>query len=676
MEYKMTVFLFSEGDDIHTGSIGEYNQVDYDAHLSEFSISRNDDGSVTVFHPTIGTDTLIHIDGIWSDADQSWYSIDDAIAQTADAPAAVAAPVAPAAPAAPTVVLFSEGDDIHTGSADAYNQVDYDPSLSEFAISQNDDGSVTVAHATIGTDTLVHIDGIWSDADQSWYSIEDAIAQTPDTLAVAPAPAAPTPAPAPAAPAFEVSDYGVVIGTDADDVIVDTNDVNSLYGGLGDDQLVGQAGAYSQADYDGFAHDYSFTQNADGSVTVTNATFGTDTLTHIDGIWFGEQREWVAIDSLLTSVPAAPVPVAPTAPTPSADFEVSDYGVVIGTDADDVIVDTSDVNSLYGGLGDDTLIGLADEYSQVDYDGFAKDYTFTQNADGSITVTNATFGTDTLTNIDGVWFGGQEEWVAIEYLTGEDAVVADPAPIAPVPVDDAPVDDAPVDDAPVDAPAPAPLGPNTGTLVDGVITGSNDVNDTLVGDAGDNTFFAGRGTDVIQGGEGNDTLNVDGDIIEWTFTRNDDGSVTMTHPTWGENTLVGIEQIFSQRAGETFSIDDAIDSTAGLPAFRLDADNVINGTNGDDFIAADASVTGFYGGTGNDTFLADEDGFVQVNYDGSSSEFNITENDDGSITVDHPIWGVDTLINIDALIFTGVEPGVGGASSGPFEFIATDDLFG
>ena len=667
MEIRVAIFLFSNGDDVHTGIAGDYNQVDYDAHLSEFSISRNDDGSVTVFHPTIGTDTLIHIDGIWSDADQSWYSIEDAIAQTPDAPAVAAA--APA-PAAPRVVLFSEGDDVHTGSADAYNQVDYDPSLSEFAISQNDDGSVTVAHDTIGTDTLIHIDGIWSDADQTWYSIEDAIAQTPDSLVSVAAPSAP--APAPEQTSFEVNDYGVVIGTDADDVLIDTNDVNSLHGGLGDDKLVGQADAYSQADYDGFASDYSFTQNADGSVTVTNATFGTDTLTHIDGIWFNGQREWVSIDSLLTSVPAAPVPVAPTPadPAPQTDFEIDSFGILRGDDADNTLKDTSEIHSLFGGLGDDTLIGLADEYSQVDYDGCAKDYTFTQNADGSVTVTNATFGTDTLTHIDGIWFAGEEKWVAIEDLTGE-AAPANPAPADPDPVDPIPADDpTPVDPDPVDPTA------DTGTLIDGIITGSNDVDDTLVGDAGDNTFFAGRGTDVIIGSEGNDTLNVDGDIFEWTFTQNGDGSVTMTHPTWGENTLVGIEQILSQRSGETFSIADAIASTDGLPAFRLDADNVINGTNGDNFITADASVTGFYGGTGNDTFFAEEDGFVQVNYDGSSSEFNITQNDDGSITVDHPIWGTDTLINIDALIFTGVEPGVGGATAGPFEFISTADLFG
>ena len=200
------------------------------------------------------------------------------------------------------------------------------------------------------------------------------------------------------------------------------------------------------------------------------------------------------------------------------------------------------------------------------------------------------------------------------------------------------------------------------------------MNDTLIGDAGDNEFFSGRGTDVIQGGAGNDTLRVDGDIFEWTFSANADGSVTMTHPTWGENTLVGIEQIFSQRAGELFSIDDAIASTNGLPRFRLDNDNVINGTNGDDAITASADVQGFYGGTGDDVYFGTGN-FEQVNYDGSRSEYTITQNGDGSITVDHPIWGTDTLNDIDALIFTGVEPGVGGEVSGPFEFISTDDLF-
>jgi len=200
------------------------------------------------------------------------------------------------------------------------------------------------------------------------------------------------------------------------------------------------------------------------------------------------------------------------------------------------------------------------------------------------------------------------------------------------------------------------------------------VNDNLLGDDNDNIFFAGRGFDLIRGFGGNDTLRVDGDILEWTFRAESQDRIVMTHPTWGENTLISIENIFSLRSGSPFTIDEAFAETAGLPAFRLDNDNVLNGTPNDDFIVADASIQGFYGGQGDDTFQGTNN-FEQVNYDGARAEFTITQNGDGSINVSHPIWGNDTLINIDALIFTGVEPGVGGARTAEFEFVDVNDLF-
>ena len=542
------------------------------------------------------------------------------------------------------VFLYEVGNDTYRGIAGEYNQLDYDAPLSEFTISRNADGSVTVFHPTLGTDTLVNIDGLWSDADQSWYSIDDAIEQT-DSPHIPSTPTGPS-------SNFDLDEYGVLRGTNSNDVMTDTADITSLYGGKGNDRLTGTAGEYSQAEYDGSASEYTFTQNVNGSVTITHPVWGTDTLKDIDGIWFQGEQTWYAIEDAIALTSDEPTPPPPQ-PIPT-DFEVDDYGVLRGTKANDVMTDTADTNSLYGGQGNDKLIGTAGEYSQAEYDGSSSEYTFTQNANGSVTVTHPVWGTDTLTDIDGFWFQGEQAWYAIEELvTGETNV-------------------------PTDATSPAepnpPTDDNTGIEIDGVITGSNNVNDTLVGDAGDNVFFAGRGTDVILGGNGNDTLRVDGDILEWTFSANADGSITMTHPTWGENTLVGIENILSQRSGQTFTIDDAIASTDGLPRFRLDNDNVINGTNEDDTIQATADVQGFYGGTGNDVYFG-TDNFEQVNYDGSRSEYNITQNNDGSITVDHPIWGTDTLNDIDALIFTGAEPGVGGGVSGPFEFISTDDLF-
>ena len=49
----MAVFLYSLGDDVHQGIKGEYNQVDYDARLSEFSIS------VSYTHLTLPTILLV-----------------------------------------------------------------------------------------------------------------------------------------------------------------------------------------------------------------------------------------------------------------------------------------------------------------------------------------------------------------------------------------------------------------------------------------------------------------------------------------------------------------------------------------------------------------------------------------------------------------------------------------
>ena len=89
----MTVFTDQSGNNTYRGSAADYDQVDYDARLSEYSIFTNANGSVTVSHPTLGTDTLFDINGIWSIADSAWYSIEDAIALTADAPANAPVPV-------------------------------------------------------------------------------------------------------------------------------------------------------------------------------------------------------------------------------------------------------------------------------------------------------------------------------------------------------------------------------------------------------------------------------------------------------------------------------------------------------------------------------------------------------------------------------------------------------
>ena len=417
--------------------------------------------------------------------------------------------------------------------------------------------------------------------------------------------------------------------------------------------IIGSPDTYDQVNYPGNSGDYTFNRNADASVSVTKPGGAVDTLIDIDGFWFLDEQEWYPIGDLIQA------PTGDQTITGGPDYDQVDYP---GDSADYTFTQNSDgsvtvdkpdgttdtlisiegfwfqgeqewypIESLVTQVGQ-TIVGGAG-YDQVDYDGFRSQYIFVENADGTVTVNRPGGLIDTLTSIDGFWFRGEEEWYSIEDIFNGD----------------------------------------TGVIINGVITGSNDVNDNLTGDAGNNTFFSGRGSDLIRGLGGTDTLRVDGDVFEWTYTQNGN-TVTMSHPTWGVNTLIDMERIFSFRASQTFTITQAIDSTNGLPVFRLDNDNVINGTPGDDTIPG-SGVDGYYGGQGDDTYQGTGD-WEQVNFDGARAEYTFVQNANGSVRISHPIWGTDTLVNIDALVFTGVEPGLGGAQTAPFEWIAIGDVFG
>jgi len=278
-----------------------------------------------------------------------------------------------------------------------------------------------------------------------------------------------------------------------------------------------------------------------------------------------------------------------------------------------------------------------------------------------------------LENIDGFWFSGEQQWYAIEDL------------VTPASTNQT-ITGSPNNYDQVDYP---------GNSRDYRFVRNSDASVSVTKPGGgidrliniDGFWFSGEarwypigelvapasGNQTITGGTGYD-LRVDGDVFEWTYAQNGD-SLTMSHPTWGVNTLISIEQIFSLRSGSNFTINQAVASTNGLPAFRLDGDNVINGTPGNDFIPSQAGVQGFYGGLGNDTYQGTGN-FEQVNYDGARAEYTFARLANGSIRVSHPIWGTDTLVNIDAVIFTGVEPGAGGARSAEFEFVSIGDLVG
>ena len=476
------------------------------------------------------------------------------------------------------IFINALGNQNHRGTGAEYDQVDYAGRLTDYQISRNADGTVTVAHPRFGTDVLSSIEGLWFQGEASWYGMEDAINLT-----------------------------GGGIPTAGNDILIGTGGNDNFFGSRGNDTIDGNGGVYNQVDYAGRLSDYTFTQNGNGTVTVSHPTNGTDTLTDIEGLWFQGEASWYSMADAIASSGGGTGGGSPT----------NGNDVLIGTDGND---------NFFGSRGNDTIDGNGGAYNQVDYAGRLSDYTFTQNGNGTVTVSHPTNGTDTLTDIDGLWFQGEASWYSM-------------------------------------ADAIASAGGNNasgGTLVNGVYTGTNR-SDALIGADANTTFYAGRGNDSITGNGRRDVLNVDGDVVEWTFGQSA-GNVTMSHATWGVNTISGIEQITFGRSGQTMTVDDAIAATAGLPRFRIDADGVINGTPGGDRMTGSGADELFYGGVGNDNYNG-RGGFDQVNYDGNRSEYTISDNGDGSYSVDHNVWGQDTIRNIEGLYFSGNN-----------EWIAVDNL--
>jgi len=550
------------------------------------------------------------------------------------------------------------GNATFRGQRNVYDQVDYDGVMTDYTFTQNGDGSVTVHHPDLGTDTLVDIEGFWFVGSGSWVSMDDALAQSN----TAPTP---TPTPTPTTP-----NQAFVEGTNGDDDLFGSDMNNVFFSGNGDDYINGNGGEYNQLDFEGSIYEYSFVQNSNGTISISHPEYGTDTIEDIDGFWFGGDAQWYSLaDALAVSgtgqppvtqppVTEPPVTEPPVTEPPVTEPPVTEPPVtepptndpfLEGTAGNDNLVGSNVNNTFIGLEGDDFINGNGGNYNQVDYDGNIAEYVLTQNGDGSITVTHPTFGTDTLVDIDGFWFGGDSQWYSVA-----DALAASGTGGGGTDGGNTGGGNN----------GGGNTGPSGGTFVNGVLTGTNGV-DALIGGAEATSFYTGMGIgDSVVGNSNNDLLIVDGDLVEWTFFNNGDGTVTMQHATWGVNTISGIENIIFSRSEQTLSVNDAIAQTAGLPAFRVDADGQINGTPFDDVMIGNGGDQTFYAGVGND-FMDGGAGFDQATFDGFIADYNIGQNADGSVTLTSALWGTDTVTNIEGLFFNGAN-----------EYINVDAFFG
>ncbi len=166
-------------------------------------------------------------------------------------------------------------------------------------------------------------------------------------------------------------------------------------------------------------------------------------------------------------------------------------------------------------VGNNYFDGAGSEYDQVDYSGKASDYSFTKNADGSVSVTSAN-GTDTLKDIDGFWFSGEEKWYSMDELLGSG---------------------------------------NTGDSSNGGVQ-------TFQGTAGVEDVFSGSKTgeaDFFGGGDEYDQIDYEGSLSDYTFVKQDDGSVHIQKADGGYDIAKDIDGIWFQGEQKWYSMEDILD---------------------------------------------------------------------------------------------------------------------
>ena len=310
--------------------------------------------------------------------------------------------------------------------------------------------------------------------------------------------------------------YNFIDGTSGDDYLTGTAGMDHFKGfagqdvfrgGEGNDIYDGGGSEYDQVDLEGVGTDYSFIENPNGTVSASSTLYGTDTLIAIDGIWFIGESKWYALGDLIAYNDDDTI-----------NTGTSDDDYLAGTEGDDAILGGEGNDTLYGGEGDDFLDGQGGAYNQVDYDGAASDYTFARQADGSVIVTHPVYGTDTLKEIDGVWFVGESAWYALDDL------------------------------------APDPTG-HIGTGRGTYYAGS--ANDDLI------TFTGGTGN-YLEGGAGNDTIVFFGNVADYEILGQADHFTVYNTATGDQTQFKEIEYITFSDA-TSISLDDIVGNSGYNP---------------------------------------------------------------------------------------------------------------
>jgi Ca2+-binding RTX toxin-like protein len=363
-----------------------------------------------------------------------------------------------------------------------------------------------------------------------------------------------------------ISDGATAVASSGADIIFGGSANDIINGGGGNDILSGGGGT-NTAVYSGIVSNYSFTLNADGSVTVadlrTGSPDGTDTDINIQDYQFGDGL-------VLTQAQLAFAVIAGTAGndilTGSA---IANSGqIILGLAGNDALTAGTGGNTvLDGGVGNDTLrdAGAAAAVSIVDtmYGGAGNDtYVVTRANDVIVEQPNA--GTDTVrTNLS-------------TYL----------------------------------------LPDNVENLVYTGIAGI-----IATGNALANSFSGFDGTSILNGGNGTDTAIFSGQFAQYTDILNPDGGVTLVDTRAGSPNGTATFINF-----ELFQFSDGLVLTAA----QLGAPAIVNGTSGNDVLTSSVTGAVIFGLAGNDTLTA---GAANQILNGGSGADILNDNGQSGITL-------------------------------------------
>ncbi|GAB7550952.1 hypothetical protein NRB_04480 [Novosphingobium sp. 11B] len=193
-------------------------------------------------------------------------------------------------------------------------------------------------------------------------------------------------------------------------------------------------------------------------------------------------------------------------------------------------------------------------------------------------------------------------------------------------------------------------------------------NDTLIGGAGNDVLIGGSGDSSIDGGGGYDIAQFEGAVDDYDIYRDVDGKIYVWSPN-GEAALVDVEALYfaddrtTVLAADFAPIgsegdDEIIGSERRDSLMGMGGNDVLIGNGGADYISGGSGSDQIYGGSGNDYILpGDGNDYVNggtgwdiVSLSGASSDYEITFDDDGRVSVANLITTeIDILERVEAL---------------------------